>query len=88
MTSFIHQGVLHIQAVPMTELPAILADKQQLIEKTRELFIKNLPELQKLEKNRGLTPKICFYEGKSRVEGMYEKVTKEKSFKSFSTLAG
>lgn len=83
VTDFIHRGVLHIQAVPMAELPAILADKQQLIEQTRELFIKNLPQLQKLEKIHGLTPKICFYEGKSRVEVMYEKVTKEKSFKSF-----
>jgi len=83
VTSFIHQSVLHVQAVPMTELPAILADKQALIEQTRELLIKNLPQLQKLEKNQGLTPKICFYEGRSRVETMYEKVIKEKSFKSF-----
>lgn len=83
ITSFLHQGVKHIKAVPMSEIPALLFDKQQSIEQTRELFTKNLPILQQLEKNNGLVPKIIFYEGKKRVESMYENVVKEKSFKSF-----
>ena len=44
---------------------------------------KGLPDLQKLEKTHDITPKVRFYEGKSRVEAMYEEVIKEKSFKSF-----
>lgn len=83
VTSFIHQGVLHVQAVSMGELPAILSDKQQSIELTRDLFIKHLPQLQKLESTHGLTPKIAFYEGKKRVEAMYENVMKEQSFKAY-----
>lgn len=83
VTSFTHQGVLHVRAVAMKELPGLLSDKQQSIELTRDMFIKNLPELQKLEKNHGLTPKVSFYEGKSRVEALYDNVIREKSFKSY-----
>lgn len=83
ITSFVHQGIKYVQAVPMAELPAILFDKQQKIEQTRDLFVKKLPELQKLEKNHGLVPKIVFYEGDKRVETMYEHVVKERAFKSF-----
>lgn len=83
ITSFVHQGVKHVQAVAMAELPAILFDKQQKIEQTRELFVKNLPDLQKLEKNHNLIPKIVFYEGRKKVEMMYENAIKEGSFKSF-----
>ncbi len=83
ITSFVHQGVKHVQAVAMAELPAIIFDKQQKLEQTRELFVKNLPDLQKLEKNHNLIPKIVFYEGKKKVEMMYENVIKEGSFKSF-----
>lgn len=83
ITSFLHQGIKYIKAVPMSEIPALLFDKQQSIEQTREFFTKNLPLLQQLERNNGLVPKIIFYEGKKRVESMYENVVKEKSFKSF-----
>lgn len=81
--TFTHRGVLHVQAIPMAELPALLHDKEASIENTRELFIHKLPELQKLEKTHGITPKVQFFEGKSRVEAMYEEVMKEKSFKAF-----
>lgn len=83
VTTFIYKGVLHVQAIPVAEIPAILYDKKKSIENTRDLFIKYLPEMQKLEKSYGITPKIKFYEGKNRVETMYEEVIKEKFFKAF-----
>ena len=42
VTSYIHHEILYVQAVPMTELPALLSDKQQTLEKSRDLLIKNL----------------------------------------------
>lgn len=83
VTTFTHQGVLHAQAVPMAELPAILSDQQQALSTTRELLLKHLPDLQLLEKTHGLTPKVTFYEGEARIESMYKHVLAEKSFKSF-----
>ncbi len=83
VTAFIHKGVLHVQAIAAAELPALLYDKEKSIESTRNLFLKSLPELQKMEKTYGITPKVRFFEGKSRVETMYEEVIKEKSFKAF-----
>ena len=83
ITTFTHRNVLYVQAVPIKELPAMLSDKQQSLELTRELLLKSLPELEKLEKHHGLTPKVTFYEGKSRVESMYEHAMKERSFKSY-----
>lgn len=83
VTTFIHKDVLYVQAIPVADLPAILYDKKTSIENTRDLFIKSLPEMQKLEKSYGITPKIKFYEGKNRVEAMYEVVIKEKFFKAF-----
>lgn len=83
ITTFDYQGVKHVQAVAMAELPALLFDKQHKLEQTRDLLIKSLPDLQKLEKNHNLIPKIVFYEGKKKVEMMYENVIKEGSFKSF-----
>ncbi len=83
VTTFTHKGILHVQAIPMTEIPALLYDKETMVKKTRDLFIKNLPDLQKLEKTHHIKPKVRFFEGKSRVEIMYEEVVKEKSFKAF-----
>jgi hypothetical protein len=83
ITTFIHKGILHVQAVPMVEIPALLFDKETSLKNTRDLIIKNLPELQKLEKTHGILPKVRFYEGINRVETMYEEVIKEKSFKAF-----
>lgn len=81
--TFTHHNVLYAQAIPIKELPAILSDRQQSLELTRDLLIKNLPELQKLEKIHGLTPKVTFYEGINKVESMYEHAMNEKSFKSY-----
>lgn len=83
VTTFTHKGVLHVQAIPMAEIPARLHDKETTVKKTRELFLQNLGELQKLEKAHKIKPKVQFYEGKKRVEMMYEEVIKEKSFKAF-----
>lgn len=83
ITSFTHQGVTFVQAISMAELPARIADKQAEMERVRNNLIKNLPVLQKLEKSNGLVPKVTFYEGKNRVEMMYENVLKEKSFRAF-----
>jgi sugar-specific transcriptional regulator TrmB len=83
ITTFTHHNLLYVQAVPIKELPAILSDRQQSLELTRDLLLKNLPELQKLEKTHGLTPKVTFYEGISKVEAMYEHAMNEKSFKSY-----
>lgn len=83
VTSTTHHGVTYVQSVPMAEVSALLFDKQQSLERTHELFLARLPELQKLEKNHGLTPKVSFYEGTHRVEEMYEHVMKEKSFNAY-----
>lgn len=83
VTSFTHLGVIYVQAIPMAELPAKLADRQGEIERARNNLIKSLPVLQKLEKTSGLVPKVTFYEGKNRVEMMYEHVLKEKVFMAF-----
>ena len=83
VNTFTHKGIQYVQAIRVEELSALLYDKEAMIAKTRELFQKYLPELQKLEKTHGITPKVRFYEGKSRVEAMYEDVLKEKFFKAF-----
>ena len=83
VTTFIHKGILHVQAISMAEIPALLFDKEVEVRNKRELFISKLPDLQKLEKTHNIKPKVRFYEGKSRVELMYEEVIKEKSFKAF-----
>lgn len=83
VTTFIHKGILHVQAVPMAEIPALLYDKETSVKNTRDLFISNLPGLQKLEKTHNIKPKVRFFEGKNKVETMYEEVIKEKSFKAF-----
>lgn len=83
VTSFTHKGILHVQAIHMAELTALLNDREDYLSNTRALLLKNLPELQKLEKTHGITPKVKFFEGKHRVETMYEEVLKETSFKSF-----
>lgn len=67
----------------MAELPALLSDKQEDLNRTRELLVKNIPTLQQLEKTHGLIPKVTFYEGASRIETMYNHVLAEKSFRSY-----
>lgn len=83
VTTFTSNGVSHVQAIPIVELKALINDKEDFLAETKSQFEKLLPELQKLEKNNGVTPKVKFYEGKKRVETMYEEVLKENSFCAF-----
>lgn len=83
VTTFTSDGVLHVQSIPIVELRALINDKEDYLNETKTQFEKLLPELQKLEKNNGVTPKVKFYEGKKRVEMMYEEVLKENSFCAF-----
>ncbi len=83
VTTFTHSGVQHVQAVPTTELMAILNDKEDFVVDTKTILNRLLPELQKMEKTHGITPKVQFFEGKDRVEMMYEEVLKERSFRAF-----
>ncbi len=83
VTTFIHRGIQHVQTVPVTELSALLNDKEASLIQARSLLTEQLPELQKLERSFKITPKVQFYEGVHRVEAMYEEVLKEKSFKAY-----
>lgn len=83
VTTFTHKGITHVQAIAMIELTALLNDKQEFLTSTKTLLEKQLPELQKLEKTHNITPKVRFYEGKQRVEIMYEEILKERYFKAF-----
>jgi len=83
LSTFSHKNIIYVQSIPVDEFPAMLSDKQQELETTRNLLLTNLPQLQKLEKTRGLKPKVTFYEGKHRVENMYESVMNEQQFKSY-----
>lgn len=83
VTTFIHRGVRHVQAIPVAEFSVIINEKEEVISNTRALLKKSLPELQSLEKSYGITPKVRFYEGIHRVEAMYDAVLKEDSFKAF-----
>ncbi|KKR31890.1 MAG: hypothetical protein UT63_C0058G0016 [Candidatus Gottesmanbacteria bacterium GW2011_GWC2_39_8] len=87
LNTFTHNGITHVQAIRMAELTALINDKETEVARTRELFENYLPDLEKLEKTYGITPKVKFHEGKTRVDDMYEEVIKEKSFRSFVNLA-
>lgn len=83
VSTFIHNGVQHAQAVAISSLPSLLEEKQKDIENAKNALIQGLPELLALEKTNSVVPKIKFFEGKHRVEVMYEEVIKEKSFQAF-----
>jgi len=83
VTTFIHKGTQHAQAIPVNELSVILNEKEEMISNTRAFLKKSLPQLQRIEKSHGITPKVRFYEGAHRVETMYNEVLKENSFKAF-----
>lgn len=61
----------------------LLEGKQREIETTKSILNTKLPELTALQSLNAITPKVQFYEGRLRVEAMYEEVLKEKSFCAF-----
>ena len=56
ITSFIHSGVRHIQAVPVGELAVLLNDREDALAGTRFLLDQHLPELAALQKTH---PDFC-----------------------------
>lgn len=83
VNTFLHDNVQHVQAIPVSKIITLLDQKQRVIDTTKSFLNIQLPELLALEKTNTITPKVQFYEGRSRVEAMYEEVLKEKSFCSF-----
>lgn len=83
VTTFSHQNVQHAQAIPVSNISTLLEQKQKEIEGTKTILQSELPSLMALEKTTGITPSVQFYEGKNRVEAMYEEVVQEKSFRAF-----
>lgn len=83
VTTFIHKNVQHAQAISVSRISTLLEQKQKEIEGTKTLLYAQLPELLTLEKTNTITPSVQFFEGKKRVETMYEEVVKEKSFRAF-----
>ncbi len=83
VTIFAHRGIMHAQAVAVSTLSSLLEKKQKDIEDAKRLLNAGLPELQALEKTNAIVPAIKFFEGKHRVEVMYEEVVREKSFRAF-----
>ncbi|OGG28960.1 hypothetical protein A2971_04915 [Candidatus Gottesmanbacteria bacterium RIFCSPLOWO2_01_FULL_46_21] len=83
VTIFAHRGIMHAQAVAVSTLPSLLEAKQKDIEEAKRTVSAKLPELLALEKTNAIVPKIQFFEGKHRVEAMYEEVLKERSFTAF-----
>lgn len=83
VTTFIHKGVQHVQPISVSNISSLLKEKQKQIEGTEKILSTRLPELLALEKTSAITPSVQFFEGKHRVEAMYEEVLREKSFRSF-----
>lgn len=80
---FTHKGIQYAQAIPISDLPSIISKRQEFLADTQTILKERLPKLQNLEKSNPITPKVKFYEGKARVELMYEEVLEERSFKAF-----
>lgn len=83
VTTFVHKGIQHAQAIAVKNLPTLLEQKKKEIEETKDILRGKMSELLALEKTNAVVPKIQFFEGKHRVEAMYEEVIKEKSFEAF-----
>lgn len=83
VSTFIHDGIQHAQAVAVTTLPSLLEQKQKEIEVAKRLLESGLPELLALEKTNAIVPAIKFFEGKHKVEVMYQEVLQERFFKAF-----
>lgn len=83
VTTFIHKNVQHAQPISVSKISTLLEKKQKEIEGTKSILNAQLSELLVLEKTNPITPSVQFFEGKHRVEAMYEEVVKEKSFRAF-----
>lgn len=83
VTTFIHKHVQHAQAISVSKISALLDQKQKDIEGSKNILHARLSELLALEKTSSITPSVQFFEGKHRVEAMYEEVVKERSFRAF-----
>lgn len=83
VTIFIHNNIQHAQPISVSNISLLLDQKQKEIEDTKTILHAQLPELLALEKTNTITPGVQFFEGKHRVESMYEEVVKEKSFRAF-----
>lgn len=80
---FERHGTALIKAVELEKIKFLLERRRSIIEVTIETLQRILPELQKLEHNLSITPKVTFYEGKERVMQAYDDVLKEASFRAF-----
>ena len=83
ITTFVHNSILHAQAIAVSDLPRLVETRRQQLTDTQAMVASHLSELGKLEKSSVIRPKVKFYEGKTGVARMYEEVLKETSFKSF-----
>ncbi len=83
VTTFIHKNVQHVQPISVTKISSLLDQKQKDIEGIKTILGTHLPELLALEKTSAITPSVEFFEGRHRVEAMYEEVLEEKSFRAF-----
>ncbi len=83
VTTFIHKNVQHAQPISVSKIYTLLEQKQKEIEGVKTILSTQLPELSALEKTSSITPSVQFFEGKHRVEAMYEEVVNEKSFQAF-----
>lgn len=83
VSTFIHNNVQYVQPIAVSKITTLLDQRQRAIETTKSIFNNELPELLALEKINAVLPKVQFYEGRLRVEAMYEEVIKEKSFCAF-----
>lgn len=83
VSTFIHNGVQHVQPIAVSKITTLFEQKQREIDTTKSILNSQLPELLALERTNAITPEVQFYEGQLRVETMYEEVLKEKSFCAF-----
>lgn len=83
VSTFVHSNVQHVQPISVAKIAILLDQRQKEIEAAKSILGTQLSELTALEKVSAITPKVKFYEGRLRVEAMYEEVLKEKAFCAF-----
>lgn len=83
VSTFVHDTVKHVQPIAVSKIITLLEHKQREIETTKSILNAQLSELLALEKTNTIRPRVQFYEGRLRVEAMYDEVLKEKSFCAF-----